>query len=194
MPQHSFCGEGRLMTDGVMARVGCRPEAAISIIDRHLASRLSIVLVAVVTLSGCVSGEPMWTAEAVAIPGAMPSEQWSAAFYLADPIKFARSSHVKDCNDYAAENFARLRAEGLAPHFVMAITESGIGHMVVSVERNGTTLIYDNRLPQPGIPIDWRMLPYRWVAREGDDGIWYAVGTDGGTALPANPAPNGAPL
>lgn len=158
---------------------------------------LAGAIAAIAMLAGCLSNEPMRTGEAVAIPGAMPGEQWSVAFYLADPVKFARSAHVKDCNDYAVENSVRLRAEGLMPHFVVAITESGIGHIVVAVEQNGRTLIYDNRLPRPEEPIDWRMLPYRWIAREGDDGLWYAARTGAGAfeaALPFNPSQNGAPL
>jgi hypothetical protein len=154
-------------------------------------------MAALVMLSGCLANEPMRTGKAVAIPGAMPGEQWSAAFYLADPVKFTRSAHIKDCNDYAAENSARLRAEGLTPHFVMAITESGVGHMVVAVEQNSRTLIYDNRLPRPEEPIDWRMLPYRWIAREGDDGLWYAARTGADAfeaSLPFNPGQIRAPL
>ena len=137
----------------------------------------AIIAALVVALAGCMTGEPMRTGAAVVPP------RVDLALYITDPAKFPRPMHVKDCNDYAVENAARLRAEGRTPHFVVAYTERGVAHMVTSVDRNGETLIYDNRLPQPDTPIDWLMLPYKWIAREGDDHIWYAITADGGEAL-----------
>jgi Bacterial transglutaminase-like cysteine proteinase BTLCP len=128
--------------------------------------------IACILASGCVSD--------LMQAGATPVVPPRFAFYLADPDKFARPAHEKDCNDYAVERAARLRAEGLAPYFVVAIAETGEGHMVTAIDHNGETLIYDNRLPEPDKPIPWRHLHYRWIEREGAGHVWYPIINAGG--------------
>ena len=97
------------------------------------------------------------------------------AFYLADPEKFPRPAHEKDCNDYAVKRAAALRAQGLDPYFVVAIVETGEGHVVTALDRDGETLVYDNRLPEPDSPIPWHYLRYRWIERERAGHLWYPI-------------------
>src|ERR1700704_212852 len=87
--------------------------------------------------------------------GAPPVVAPRLAFYLADPDRFPRPAHGKDCNDYAVERAAALRAEGIEPCFVVAILESGEGHVATAFDRDGETWVYDNRLPDPESPIGW---------------------------------------
>jgi hypothetical protein len=122
--------------------------------------------------SGCVSD--------LMQSGVTPVVPPRLALYFAEPDKFARPPHQKDCNDYAVERAARLRAEGLEAYFVVAITETGEGHVVTAVDRNGGTLIYDNRLPEPDKPIPWWHLRYRWLQREGAGHVWYPITNGGG--------------
>jgi hypothetical protein len=124
------------------------------------------IVVTAILASGCVSD--------LMQSGDTPAVAPRLAFYLAEPDRFKRPPHEKDCNDYAVERAARLRAEGIEPYFVAAIVETGEGHMVTAFDRNGETLIYDNRLPEPDTPIPWRQLRYRWIERERGH-VWYPI-------------------
>jgi hypothetical protein len=130
------------------------------------------IAIALILSSGCASG--------LMQSGATPVVPPRLAFYLAAPETFVRPAHEKDCNDYAVERAARLRAEGLAPYFVVALVETGEGHVVTAIDRDGETLIYDNRLPEPDRPIPWQHLRYRWVQREGAGHVWYPITNAGG--------------
>ena len=123
-----------------------------------------------VLVSGCVAD--------LMQSGATPVVPPRLAYYLADPDRFPRPVHVKDCNDYAVERAAALRAEGIESYFVVAIVESGEGHVVTAFDRDSETLVYDNRLPDPDSPVGWRQLRYRWVERERADHLWYPITND----------------
>lgn len=126
--------------------------------------------IACVLVSGCVSD--------LMQSGGTPVIAPRLALYLAEPGRFTRPAHEKDCNDYAVERAAQLRAEGIEPYFVVAIVETGEGHVVTAFDRNGETLIYDNRLPDPDTPVPWRYLRYRWIERERAGHFWYPITND----------------
>jgi hypothetical protein len=127
----------------------------------------TIIGIACLLVSGCVSG--------LMQSGSTPVVAPRLAFYLSAPDRFPRPAHAKDCNDYAVERAARLRAEGLEPYFAVAMVETGEGHVVTAFDRAGETLVYDNRLPDPDQPIGWRHLRYRWIARERAGHVWYPI-------------------
>jgi len=122
--------------------------------------RLALVL----ALAGCAAPDMMPAGEAMAPP--------SAAIWWALGLRYDAHPYP-DCNDAAQATAALLREAGDAPRFAVAFTETGEGHMVVTIDDPlRGTIVFDNRYPHPR---PWRDLPYRWAEREDASGQWRAV-------------------
>lgn len=117
-------------------------------------------------LAACASPDLMPVGELATPP--------AAAIYWAVGERYPAHPYP-DCNDYARATAARLAAAGDRPRFAAALTETGEGHMVVTLDdpRQGT-IVFDNRYarPQP-----WRHLPYTWleVSAPDDTTTWYKI-------------------
>lgn len=71
-----------------------------------------------------------------------------------------------DCNSYALAKRAALEAQGWPADALLlaaALTERGEGHLVLVARTSAGDFALDNRAARV---VDWRALPYRWLARQ----------------------------
>ena len=71
-----------------------------------------------------------------------------------------------DCNKYALAKQKALIYAGWPPEALLltvARTEDGEGHLVLVATTSAGDLVLDNRMAHV---VDWRQLPYSWIARQ----------------------------
>ncbi len=86
-----------------------------------------------------------------------------------------------DCNKYALEKRRELIALGWPRDALLlttALTEHGEPHLVLVARTSAGDLVLDSRL---GPVVDWRRLPYRWLAQQSPESpaLWVDVLPEG---------------
>jgi len=90
-----------------------------------------------------------------------------------------------DCNKYALEKRRELLAMGWPREALLlttALTEHGEGHLVLVVTTSRGDKVLDNRINRV---VDWRELPYRWVARQSPSTLtrWVSIASPSASGL-----------
>jgi hypothetical protein len=144
-----------------------------------IAMRRLLFLVVALALSACAASPPsdpfLVIGPAVPPSFVMTAALAPAAVHDANRPRAAHDARGFDCNDYAWDRRAALRAQGQDARLVAAVDELGELHMLVE----SGPLFWDSRLSPPDRPLSWdklEQLGYSPVSREGTTlALWQRI-------------------